>query len=255
MVGIPERMLGVLHLVFERSRTRSTIHYMPLDAGGETDALVVLLGRDLKAPEPSRWGRSVAAILPLADLIDGAVRSGSAHHVPMSFSDLIRGLDEICLRHFAIRYAEPEGKGELLPGYADAKSSAPSIVSIRAWTRSNVLLVTEGHRVDEAAFERMAQDEIDFELAASPGEALRKSALDSFDLAILDVDALEGQAYTLCRELMQRRGDGRLRVLLMGQRRGMLEQWRGRWAGSEGLIPGPDEPEGFRAGVTKVLHR
>jgi CheY-like chemotaxis protein len=268
MVGIPERLLGVLHRVFDRSRTRSStqdmsiqdtlIHYMPLASGGETEALVVLLGRDLKAPESSRWGRSVAAILPLNDLIDKAVCSGGAQHQPMSFSDLLRALDEICLRHFAMQDAGLQRKSDpARAGDASSRSAAEQALRlVHGWKRSNVLLVTdENRRVDETAFEGMAKDEIEFELAASPGEALRKSAQDDFDLAILDVDALEGQAYTLCRKLMQRRGDGRLKVLLMGQHRGVLEQWRGRWAGSEGLIPGPEEPEGFRAGVARVLQR
>jgi PleD family two-component response regulator len=256
LVGIPERLHGALNLVFERSRTSSTIHYVLLAEGGKTDALLVLLGQDLKAPDASRWGASVAAMIPLADVIDGAVRAGQGQAQSTSFSDIIHALDGICLRHFASieSASDPVSAGNARHS-ADSSAAFAAAWPTRAFKRSNILLVTEGHRIVESAFERMAQDEIDFEVVESPGEALEKSALDRFDLAILDVDTLEGQAYSLCRELTQRRGDGSLRVVLMGQRRGMLEQWRGRWAGSEGLIPGPDEPDGFRAGVARVLHR
>jgi CheY-like chemotaxis protein len=256
LVGIPERLQGALHLVFERSRSSSTIHYVPLAEGGRTDALVVLLGRNLKAPDASRWGASVAVMIPLADLIDGAVRAGHGHTQTTSFSDIIHALDEICLRHFELIESNPgiasRGDAPLSDGSGAAFAAAWPAPVLK---RSNVLLVSEGHHLGVPALERMTGDEIDFEVVASPGEALEKSALDRFDLAILDVDTLDGQAYSLCRELMQRRGDGSLRVLLMGHRRGMVEQWRGRWAGSDGLIPGPDEPDGFRAGVARVLQR
>lgn len=256
LVGIPERLQGALTLVFQRSRTSSTIHYVPLAEGGKTDALLVLLGQNLKAPDASQWGASVVAMIPLADVIDGAVRARHRQTQSTSFSDIIHALDDICLRHFAsIESASGAAATGNAPHSADSGAAFAAAWPTRAFKRSNVLLVTEGHRLGEPAFERMAQDEIDFAVVGSPGEALEKSALDRFDLAILDVDALEGQAYRLCRELTQRRGDGSLRVVLMGQRRGMIEQWRGRWAGSEGLIPGPDEPDGFRAGVARVLQR
>jgi CheY-like chemotaxis protein len=256
LVGIPERLQGALTLVFERSRTSPTIQYVPLAEGGKTDALVVLLGQNLKAPDAARWGASVAAMIPLADVIDCAVRSRHGQTQTTSFADIIHALDDICLRHFAsIESASGAVSTGDAPHSADPSTAFAAAWPPRVFKRSNVLLVTEGHGIGEPAFERMAQDEIDFEVVGSPGEALEKSALDRFDLAILDVDMLEGQAYRLCRELTQRRGDGSMRVVLMGQRRGMLEQWRGRWAGSEGLIPGPDEPDGFRAGVARVLHR
>lgn len=256
LVGIPARLLGLLNLVFERSRTRPTIHYVPLAEGGKTDALVVLLGKNLKAPEASRWGASVAAMIPLTDLMAGAVRSGDGQAQSNSLSHIVQALDDICLRYFSstVSASGPASAGNSQLSVESGAAFA-SAWPTRAFMRSNVLLVTERHRIGKSAFERMAQDEIDFELVGSPVEALERNALDRFDLAILDVDALQGQAYRLCRELTQRRGDTSLRVVLMGQRRGMLAQWRGRWAGSEGFIPGPDEPDGFRAGVARMLHR
>lgn len=252
MVGVSERMRAALALVLERSVQREGIRYVALDKGGNSDALVILLGPGLTAPEPARWGPAVVAMLPLSDLLERTLSAHHELHLVASFSDLLRALDELCLRYF-----------DALPERADATVSAGmeglSTGASRARAdplrrRRSILLVSDGQRQDTVFFENLARDEIDFELVNSPDDALRMVALDRFDLAILDLDSLESQAYRLCSELTQRRSPNRMPVLMMGHARGVLEQWRGRFAGCDGFIPGPEAPSEFRAGVAKMLH-
>lgn len=107
-VGVPDRIVGVMHLMLERASGRPGIRYVPLDAGGETDALVIVLGNGLGAPDPTRWGPSVVAMIPLANLIDGRSQLRAGDASPSAFSGMISSLDQVCVRYF-------EKEAETLP--------------------------------------------------------------------------------------------------------------------------------------------
>ncbi len=120
-VGVPDRIVGVMRLVLERASERSGIQYVALDAGGETDALVIVLGNGLGAPDPARWGPSVVAMIPLAKLIEGRSQLRAGDVCPSAFSGLISSLDQVCLRYFDKEAETPRSEK---PGVAEPEATA-----------------------------------------------------------------------------------------------------------------------------------
>ncbi|MDZ4811837.1 MAG: hypothetical protein SGI99_04390 [Pseudomonadota bacterium] len=120
-LGVPDRILGVMRLVLERASGRPGIQYVLLDAGGETDALVIVLGNGLGAPDPARWGPSVVAMIPLAKLIDGRSQLRAGDASPSAFSGMISSLDQICVHYFD---NEAETFRPEKPGVAEREATA-----------------------------------------------------------------------------------------------------------------------------------